>query len=286
MERLCNYLWKLSGALCRTCETCMTGRYITSEEFWNNFAEEFVKRLLRDRDIWKFTEWQLSRIFTRKGDTVLDAGCGFGRLTIPLAERGCIVYAVDQCRKLLKYLEEEAEKRGLSDRIIIIEGKWEKLEPGKDIPRKVKTTIASHSIEVEDLTSALRLLIDVTERNVHIFDDYKRTMTTEYEEIMRLIFKDLVDLYPSSAAVIYFTLTCLGVYPNVETYVRKYRVKVRSVEEIIERRLSRILPTHVEEVRKMVIERLERCVIERDREGVTVLLNRPIAHIWWFNRRS
>ncbi|NPA23021.1 MAG: class I SAM-dependent methyltransferase [Crenarchaeota archaeon] len=284
MEALCNYLWRLTGALYRTCETCMTGRYVTSEEFWNSFADEFVRRVLRDRDLWKFTEWQLSRIFTRKGDTVLDLGCGFGRLSIPLAERGCIVYAVDQCRKLLKYLEDEAEKRKLKDRIIVIEGKWEKLEPGKDIPRKVKTTVASHSLEVDDLVHALRLIIDVTERNAHIFDDYRRTMTIEYEDIMRSIFRDLVDLYPSTVPVIFLTLTSLGVLPNVETYMRRYRVKVRDIEEIIERRLSKFLPTHVEEVRKIIIERLERCIIERHEDGVVVLLNRPIAHVWWFNR--
>ncbi|NPB00370.1 MAG: class I SAM-dependent methyltransferase [Crenarchaeota archaeon] len=285
MESLCNYLWRLSGALYRTCETCMTGRYITSEEFWNNFAEEFIRRVMRDRDIWKFTEWQLSRIFVKKGDTVLDLGCGFGRLTIPLAERGCIVYAVDQCRKLLRYLEEEAEKKKLNDRIIIIEGKWEKLEPGKDIPRKVKTVIASHSIEVEDLVQALKLIIEVTERNAHIFDDYRRTMTIEYEDIMRTIFRDVIDLYPSAVAVIYLTLVQLGVYPNVETYVRRYRVKVRDIDEVIERRLGKFLPAHIEDVRKIIIERLEKCIIEREQDGIILLLNRPIGHIWWFNRQ-
>lgn len=52
--------------------------------------------------------WQILEL--REGSRVLDAPCGYGRLSRPLAERGAIVVAVDQSADLL----EEAERsRGI-----------------------------------------------------------------------------------------------------------------------------------------------------------------------------
>ena len=44
---------------------------------------------------------------------VLDFGAGTGRLSIPLAEMGYEVYAVDQCAEMLEILKEKADAKGL-----------------------------------------------------------------------------------------------------------------------------------------------------------------------------
>lgn len=44
---------------------------------------------------------------------VLDFGAGTGRLSIPLAEMGYEVYAVDQCAEMLEILKEKAAAKGL-----------------------------------------------------------------------------------------------------------------------------------------------------------------------------
>jgi SAM-dependent methyltransferase len=49
--------------------------------------------------------WQLLEL--RQGSRVLDAPCGFGRLSRPLAERGAVVLGVDQSEILLKHAEGE-----------------------------------------------------------------------------------------------------------------------------------------------------------------------------------
>lgn len=47
--------------------------------------------------------WQLLQL--KEGSTLLDAGCGFGRLAKPLAERGAVVTGVDQSAALLAHAE-------------------------------------------------------------------------------------------------------------------------------------------------------------------------------------
>ncbi len=264
------------------CETCRLGKYISSEEFWNSFAEEFIRRATTDKHIQEYTNWQLSRIDAKKGDTVIDLGCGFGRLTIPLAKRGCKVYAVDQCKKFIEYLYERVREKKLENNVIIIEGKWEKLEPGKDIPEKIDVVVASHSIEVKELIPALKLIISITGRSFHIFEDMVRFLTLEYEEIMKRIFtEEIVNMYPQPATVIFLALTSLGIYPNVEIYYRINRVKVRDIDEIIRGRLSKILPVEKENIRKIIHDVLSRRIIEKNTDSIVIELTRPIAHIWY-----
>ena len=58
--------------------------------------------------------------YVRKGDTVVDIGCGFGIFTLPLAEmvgpQGRVI-AVDLQEKMLDHVRERAQRRGLADRI-------------------------------------------------------------------------------------------------------------------------------------------------------------------------
>jgi SAM-dependent methyltransferase len=49
--------------------------------------------------------WQVLEL--HEGSRVLDAPCGFGRLSRPLAERGAVVVGVDQSDALLQYAEKD-----------------------------------------------------------------------------------------------------------------------------------------------------------------------------------
>lgn len=56
------------------------------------------------------------------GGTVMDFGCGNGRLTIPLAKLGYTVYAVDASRAMLKRVKAAAEKDELPIRLQLSDG--------------------------------------------------------------------------------------------------------------------------------------------------------------------
>ena len=64
------------------------------------------------------------------GDQVCDLGCGTGYLALELARRGCRVTAVDRAGVCLDYLRAETARRGLADRLTVVEADWHDLPPG------------------------------------------------------------------------------------------------------------------------------------------------------------
>ncbi|GEM_PF-5750887 len=284
---LCDYLWKLSSSLWLGLEALRSGRRISSEEFWDSFADEFVKRVRQDEGIERFTQWQLSRIEAGPRDVVLDCGCGFGRLSIPLAKRCQVVYAVDQCKRLLDYLTEFAKIEGVQDRIRVICGKWEKLRPGIDIPHTVDVVVVSHSLELDSLSEGLKFLVNITGKCCHIFHDVLPLMFEEYHmAVSKILGNDILDLYPSPAAIIYLALNALGVCPSVEIFIRKSIVRLRKLEDILHGRISKILPVDNPRVRDAVLDVFRKCIIEEKSDCVIIEAHRPIAHIWWYSKQQ
>jgi SAM-dependent methyltransferase len=66
-------------------------------------------------------------------DTVLDAGCGLGRLTLPLAELCERVVALDGSPRRLALVERKAVERGLAN-VRTLCADWFAAEPGADVP--------------------------------------------------------------------------------------------------------------------------------------------------------
>jgi SAM-dependent methyltransferase len=90
---------------------------IGDPELWEERADGFAKRLnpgnRQERTAMVFD--MLEEIgFEAEGARVLDIGCGPGALSIPLARAGADVTALDISSKAIGYLNENAEKEGLS----------------------------------------------------------------------------------------------------------------------------------------------------------------------------
>ncbi len=80
-------------------------------EWWRTFFDADYLRLWGQADAPGATAAQVDGLWTllglREGSRVLDAPCGYGRLSRPLAERGAVVVGVDQSRTLLDHAEGE-----------------------------------------------------------------------------------------------------------------------------------------------------------------------------------
>ena len=126
MEGLVNWqaLEKMTGWATRTSDEEATR--------WDHGADGWQKRILFEKD---FTQRQVEAM-TRitKEDTVLDACCGTGRLTIPLAYRAKHVYGVDAGENMLAYCSRNAAEAGLQNITLKRIPNWHICEPGKDIP--------------------------------------------------------------------------------------------------------------------------------------------------------
>lgn len=96
-----------------------------------------------------FTLNQINCFDTSQEDTVLDVGCGPGRITVPMAKRAKSVTALDASPKMLEFCRKNAETAGLSNvRTKLFD--WEDKESASDIETH-DIVIASRSIAMSDI---------------------------------------------------------------------------------------------------------------------------------------
>ncbi|MCW4034601.1 MAG: class I SAM-dependent methyltransferase [Candidatus Bathyarchaeota archaeon] len=107
---------------------------IEAEEFLKNAGEQYVKQVM-------------NKLNVTSNDTVLDVGCGPGRLTIPLAKVTKSVTAVDLSPGMLEVAKRRAKEEGL-DNITFVNKFWREIKIGKDIKQEYDVTIASNAINL------------------------------------------------------------------------------------------------------------------------------------------
>jgi len=99
---------------------------------WDMGADGWQKRILFEKD---FTNNQVNAMKEiTKEDTVLDACCGTGRLTIPLAYKAKHVYGVDAGEHMLAHCKRNAEEAGLNNITLKQISNWHVCTPGIEIP--------------------------------------------------------------------------------------------------------------------------------------------------------
>ncbi len=84
----------------------------TPKEFYTEMGADWLSRM-KDNAI---TESELSYLtkILKNGSTILDLACGYGRLSIPIAEHGYTVYGVDITPVFIEKATQEAKERNLN----------------------------------------------------------------------------------------------------------------------------------------------------------------------------
>lgn len=86
----------------------------TSKQFYKELTAKGLAKRKKKIHTKKEKSYLLS--FLRKGMTILDLGCGYGRFTIPLAKLGYKMYGIDISPNLIKKAKEAAKKNKLRSR--------------------------------------------------------------------------------------------------------------------------------------------------------------------------
>lgn len=106
---------------------------VEAAENWDKGAAGWNKRVTFGHD---FTQNQVAALRKiTKEDTVLDACCGAGRLTVPLAQKAKSVLAFDYGENMLGFCKANVEKAGL-DNVQYMQGNWHEITPGVDFPQQ------------------------------------------------------------------------------------------------------------------------------------------------------
>jgi len=83
------------------------------EDFFAGLAVEFWRVVVPEAATAEEAAFLWRHLALSSGSRVLDVPCGHGRLSLPLAARGCVVTGVDLSREFLKAAGEESRRAGV-----------------------------------------------------------------------------------------------------------------------------------------------------------------------------
>lgn len=101
-------------------------------------------------------KWILDLLVLDKGSSILDLGCGQGRLSIPLAQQGYQVTAFDYSTVSLKRAKEESVKSGVEENIEFIQGLMSNLEGSDEYDAVLNIGTAIGYLDEEDDHAAIQ----------------------------------------------------------------------------------------------------------------------------------
>ncbi len=79
---------------------------------WDRSADMYNQMAKMEKS---YTLNQINAFDTSKNDTVLDIGCGPGRIAVPMAQRAKSVTALDSSEKMLAYCQQNAREAGVTN---------------------------------------------------------------------------------------------------------------------------------------------------------------------------
>ncbi|MDD3934214.1 class I SAM-dependent methyltransferase [Methanoculleus sp. UBA303] len=148
------------------------------------------------------------------GDRVLDIGSGPGTLALPLARAGASVTAVDPAEGMLAELRAAAEREGITT-IAAVRGLWEEIDPDRDLDPPYDRVVASFSLGMPDVRSALAAMDAVASGSVHLYWFADEPL---WERLYLALWEDLhgAPYRPKPKAdCIFNVLYGMGIYPNI-----------------------------------------------------------------------
>jgi SAM-dependent methyltransferase len=161
------------------------------------------------------------------GARILDIGSGPGTLAIPLAHLAKEVTAVEPAEGMVKVLKERIAEEGIEN-IRIVNEDWERVDAKRDLSGPYDLVIASLSLNMLDLRSAVEKMVSVCSGTVNIywFADMPFWERNYYE-----IWPELhgSEYYPGPKVDSLFMILCqMGIYPDVRmmTLDKEYRFSV------------------------------------------------------------
>lgn len=176
------------------------------------------------RDYGKRIRDTLEGLEVTPGARILDIGSGPGTLAIPLAQLAGEVTAVEPAVGMVKVLKERIAEEGIEN-IRIVKEDWERVDAKRDLSGPYDLVIASLSLNMLDMRSAVEKMVSVCSGTVNIywFADMPFWERNYYE-----IWPELhgSEYYPGPKVdCLFMVLTQMGIYPDVRmmTLDKEYR---------------------------------------------------------------
>jgi SAM-dependent methyltransferase len=239
----------------------------SAERFWS-MSEDNKDRV--DRTIWGTDITPESRI--------LDIGAGPGTLAIPFALKVAHVTAVEPAEGMVSVLKEKAAKFRIQN-ISVVKKHWEDVNIKADLEPPYDVVIASFSLGMQDIRSAIQEMVEASSRYVYL---YHFAGPTSWDLLWREIWPKLhgKEYRPGPKCdVLYNILYQMGIYPYIHPFRLEHTQRFSSMQQALDN-LRHQARAETDEQMKVLRDYLGR--IMREENGMMVLPGSSIrVKIWW-----
>lgn len=249
-------------------------------EYWDKRADGYNKRFNDEadaatQDTDEYVGKILDHIEVKPEWSVLDIGCGAGKLTLPLAQKAKSVTALDFSAGMLNYLETNAGKRGINN-IKYINSSWQDAFAGRQVSQH-DVVIASRSLSFSGMENTLAFIITVARKAAYLtFPVAPNTFNCEfYKEIGK------IEIKTSSYIYILNILFQMKIYASVEILRSKMRFQYASLADAVKDFQLKSDPFTEDEQRKLREYLKNRLVENKSGTCFTREVISKWALIWW-----
>ena len=174
----------------------------------------------------------VSQLPTGKNLQVLEIGPGAGPITIPLSSVVGSITAIEPSLHMGKKLEENLHKNNISN-VSIIQKRWEDIDQYLDLQGPYDLVLASHSLGMNDIKSALHKMNQVSSKFVYLFWFLQSSfMEQQYIKLWPIIHGTDFSPLPK-ADLLCQILKGMDIHPNFEPFETENIYRYDSLDQAV-----------------------------------------------------
>lgn len=217
-----------------TMERHLASKHIGKDDlYWSSRerVEQFNERI-------KKNDWAKGRRIMQSMDIssesrVLDIGAGPGTLVIPLSRVVSHVTAIEPAPYMIEFLQGNIADENVEN-VDYIQKTWEEVDTDADLEGSYDVVIASYSLGMYDIRSALKKMVDISTGYVYLL--WFSGLTSWDELYLKAWPRVHGNEYVPGPKVnlLYNVLYDLGIYPNMEVTKMEMEMTYGSVGEAVD----------------------------------------------------
>ena len=218
------------------------------------------------------------KIKTEKSFRVLEIGPGTGPVTIPLSYVVEHITAIEPSNHMATILKSNLETSHIRN-VTVIQKRWEDIDLKADLFGMYDLVLASHSLGMNDLQSALQKMNDLSSRFVYLFWFF-RSSFLEHHYIK--LWPDLHGKEYSplpKADVICQILLQMGIKPDVDIYETENIYRYENMDEAVDD-ISKKFGVIDDNKKDIIIGFIQKNNKSKD-NGIIITGRSTNAKIWW-----
>lgn len=236
-------------------------------QFWNMCQQE---RNRIDKTIWETDTTPQSR--------VLDIGAGPGTLAIPLAQKVAHVTAVEPAEGMVSVMRDKMAEFAVQN-ITVVQKRWEDVDVNEDLQPPYDVVIASFSLGMPDIRSAIEKMIRASSKYVYLYHFAGETSwDRQWSELWPRLHGRAYQPSPK-CDVLYNVLYQMGIYPHIRVFWLEHNQRYTSLDEA-QKALEPQAQAETEEQKAILRDYLAKVL--RKEENALVLPSSSLrVKMWW-----